>query len=90
MQSIYEKMIMNRLKIELRLEKILHLAQGAFQKHKSSIDEAAFICRRIFLLMSGINMQKIIVYMSPRYLLSSVLLGMMIVLRSDNFVSVQC
>lgn len=45
--KIYEKMIIARLNKHLRQEKIIDSSQGAFQPHKSSIDQVAFICQRI-------------------------------------------
>lgn len=45
--KVYEKMLMIRLNKQLRVLKVLDCAQGAFQAHKSSTDQAAFLCQRI-------------------------------------------
>lgn len=45
--KLYEKMVMARLTNHLRENRIIDPAQGAFQMHKSSIDQAAFLCQTI-------------------------------------------
>ena len=38
---------MKRLEKHLRKEKLLDPSQGAFQQHKSSLDQASFLCQKI-------------------------------------------